>query len=440
MVSPINTHTEVQFSGGSNVKRLVLEEDRSEGLEPGDSETFVRLIPSEAMATVTAVVGGAAKWGSGIPETIDEQLLVSGSAVSLRYYPSGPVRILYAKFLRANPVIVYDPDTNSMTFDSDVVGLIRIQYRILFDRYKVTHWATACGSGLYRSATPAHTEATRYFVSGSDTESSTTPTHDSAMLVAEATGWERALLEVSGPPCPPDTSTITVSRRNRYSPPGLRLEEDAIIGSGIYPFHFSTDRESSGFSLYPQLVTIGDSTVALYAGAKIRVYGGTPSIVRGVNCAVSSQSVGSGNKPVLQSFSFSGSHSQNLDYVPRSGVSVQGPTEAVSIFGYTEIVSFRTAGDRVKEVEWETRNHFKVLEHSRVVNEDEVVVVDSANRTIPCYAFCQAEYSADYQLIDMLFTWDSRLNWYGPAMVYIESFDGRSGSIELQPPSRGGIP
>jgi len=248
-------------------------------------------------------------------------------------------------------------------------------------------------------------------------------------------------MEAAGPPCSQSDDSSSTIQFSDYDPVGIKLETDALVPPGLYPYYFNAETTPMGFTLQAQTVVIGNEIVSLYCGCRVRVYPKTSVTLYGVNCAVGMQIVDFGSKPVLQSLTFSGSQAVNLDYPPSGSVSLSSASaNALSLFNENVGVSFKGPGEWVNEVVWKTRNMFELVKNARHVRDDEVVVVTSlGNNTIPCYTFAQAQYTSEYYLYDVLFNWDERLGWYAPAMVLAVASDGRIGHLSIEPPAKRGV-
>lgn len=433
MANPLNASVVAQYGDGADSKRLTIETDDSPGLVPEPGVSFVRVFPSAANPTVTAVMGGVAKLATNVTLPVVEYVAFNGAAqASLRYAPTGTVSIETKKFFKASPTVVYDEVSNSLILDISAFGIVKISYKAAFDRYKVRHGDSPC-----RAAKVAYGD-------GPPPESATAY-YDPAFLVAEAVGWETASQEVSGPACDGNKDQSITYTFSKYESSGLALEVDDKFSVQLHPYYFTASSQPQGFSVRPQRlpVLVGgvEKELPVFAGCKVRVYPKTSVTFRGVNCAVSSSPVAEGVKGIRASYTFSGSQSVGLEYPPSGAVSVSSVlSSAVDLFGGEVDVSFRKGGDWVNEVKWLSSGSYELLEGSRRVREDEIVVVTSlGNNTIPCYTFCEAEYTAEYNLFDVLFNWNYDKEWYEKAVVIAFTEDGRMGYLELDPPSGGGV-
>lgn len=427
-MASLNTSSTVRYGIEGAGKRLVLENDTSPGLVKDPGVSFVRVFPAEAQAKVTAVMGGATKTATNVPITIVDYVSFNGTAsASLQYFPIGPVQIDDEKFFKAEPMVAYDADENSLVLDQSAFGIVKITYTAAYDRYRVTHGDSPC------LAAQTQTQ-------GGVPPTSTVVNYDPAFLVAEADGWETGSIEVAGPPCEGQDGYNSTAPYSDYNAVGLVLEEDTAYPAKIHPYYFSASKMPLGFTLTPQRVVVDGQTTLRYAGCKVRVYPRIPVNLIGVNCAVSQGSVGQGSLAVLQAHTFSGSQSINLDYPPSGVVSVSGLSAAIDMFNNPVTVQFAKPGDWVNEVVWQNANTFRLAQGARQVRPDEVVTVTTlGNNTIPCFTFCEVQYSADYLLFDVLFNFDEQIGWYAPAMVLAVAADGRRGSLDLRPPARGGV-
>jgi len=432
MANNLQNSTSIDFNV-SGSKRLVMETDSDASLVKAKGTSYVKVYPSSAGPAVTAVLGGCTRVASGVPDDITDYVSFSGSSSSsLRYYPSGGVAILDSRFFNAAPVVAYDEASNSLILDINAAhGIVKVQYRSYFDRYLVTHGDAPCAAASVQTAS-VETEITSKPV---------TPNYDPAFLVATAAGWETTSMEVAGPPCSQSDDSSSTIQFSDYDPVGIKLETDALVPPGLYPYYFNAETTPMGFTLQAQTVVIGNEIVSLYCGCRVRVYPKTSVTLYGVNCAVGMQIVDFGSKPVLQSLTFSGSQAVNLDYPPSGSVSLSSASaNALSLFNENVGVSFKGPGEWVNEVVWKTRNMFELVKNARHVRDDEVVVVTSlGNNTIPCYTFAQAQYTSEYYLYDVLFNWDERLGWYAPAMVLAVASDGRIGHLSIEPPAKRGV-
>lgn len=428
MASPTTASTTVGFSEDSKAKRLVLENDNSIGLLETLGATYVRVFPSSAHPKVTAVVGLCTKLATNLPlEVVDYVSFNGSSSSSLKYEPGSTVSISEAHFYKANPTVAYDVDTNSVVLSQEAHGLVKVSYTAYFDRYIVSHGDAPCKA------------ASTQTMGGVPPVRKDSPNYETAFLVAEAAYYEMASLEVTGPACFVDKAND--HQYDNYEAVGLRLETDVAIPPGIYPFYFNTNDTPLGFTLRPQVAVIGGIYYELYCGCRVRVYPAVPVTISGVNCSVSSTSVGRGSKPVRQAISFSGAQSANLEYPPEGKVQiVQVSANALSVFGGKVSVRFAGPGEWVNEVKWLTSTTFEMIQGRRVVRDDEVVVVTAlGTNTIPCYTFAEAGYTSDYYLFDVLFNWDAAIGWYGPAMVLAVDGQGRMGSLQINPPAKQGV-
>ncbi len=433
MARTLQTSASVDF-GANAGRRLVMETDSDPTLVKTKGTSYVRVYPSSANAVVTPVMGGATKAATGVPEDVTDYISFSGSSSGgLRYFPTGAVAISDKRFFKSTPAVAYDAASNSLVLDkSEAHGIVKVTYRTYFDRYLVTHGDSPC------AAANTQTQGEE----AGDTATPATPTYDPAFLVAEADGWETSSMEVAGPPCSQaENGYANTIQFSDYDPVGIKIETDAIVPPGLYPQYFNASTVPMGFTLQPQTITIGTQAVSLYCGCRVRVYPKVGVTLYGVNCAVGAQVVGSGNKPVLQSLTFSGSQSVNLDYPPSGAVAITtASTNALSLFNENISVAFVGPGGWVNEVEWKSRNTYEVSQGARKVRDDEIVVVTSAgSNTIPCYTFAQAQYTSEYYLYDVLFNWDETLKWYAPAMVLAVAADGRIGHLQIEPPARKGV-
>lgn len=424
----LNTSSTVTYGLDAGRKRLVLEEDDSAGLVKTGGVSFVRVFPSSAGARVTAVMGGAQKVGTGISIKITEYVSFSDSVTSgLRYYPVGAVAIQDKKFFRASPVVVYDAQANSLLLDVKAFGICKVSYTSTYDRYRVTHGDSPCRAALTQST-------------GGDAPTDGTVTYDPVFLVAEADEWDTGSITVSGPPCDGQEGFNSTSDTNRYEPIGLKVEEDEEYKIMQHPQYFNANRTPRGFTLTPQQVFVGGVVSLQYVGGRVRVYPKVAVTLVGVNCAVGSSIFGEGEKAVLQALTFSGSSSVGLDYPPFGSVSLSGKSRAVDLFNNEIDVEFRGPGDYVNEVEWTSANTYRITQGSRQVRKDEIVVVTAlGNNTVPCFTFCEVRYVAQYYLYDVLLNFDDRRGWYSPGMVLAYTSDNERGSLDLQPPARGGV-
>lgn len=423
-------------SGGE--KRLIIETDSSPGLVPGPGQTFIKVYPSSASPKVTAVMGGVARVATKITEPVSDYVSFGGaSSASLRYVPDGPVKIEDAKFFEGKPKVVYEAESNSLILSQNAFGICRVTYTASFDRFVVSHGDSPCAKARQQTRGALGGDGGDAPRPGEQTELY----YDPAFLVATATGWVTGSLEVGGPPCSQSNQGVAATAEfNKYEAVGIKIEEDVEFSSNLYPFYFKAGGGGPGFTLVPQVIYLGGQAVYLYAGCRIRVYPDQPVTLVGVNCAVGSSQVGKGSKPVIEALTFSGSQSQGLSYPPSGRVSVAGAANAVTSFGTTTSVSFKTGGEWVNEVEWVDATTYRVAQGSRLVKADEIVCTTSlGNNTIPCFTFAQVQYSADYALYDVLFNWDDAIQWYAPAMVLATDGNGVTGSIELQPPGKGGV-
>lgn len=434
----LRTSTSVGYADAAGgAKRLIIETDSSPSLVPGPGQSFVKVYPSAASPKVVAVMGGVARVAREVTEKVSDYVSFNGSSTaSLRYVPVGGVTIEEAKFFQGSPKVVYEAESNSLILSANAYGICRVSYTASFDRFVVSHGDSPCAKAR---------QQTRGSVGGSGGDAPTTSDtrdlyYDPAFLVATATGWETASSEISGPPCNQNNQgTSSTIEYNKYEPVGLRLEEDTEFNVGLYPFYFKASG-GLGFTLTPQVVYVGGQAVYLYAGCRVRVYPKASVTLLGVNCAVGSTPVGEGSKPILEALTFSGAQSVGLGYPPSGSVSLAGANEAIDLFGGRVSVSLRGPGDWVNEVEWLNPTTYRVAQGSRQVRQDEVVTASSlGNNTVPCYTFAQAQYAADYYLYDVLFSWDDAIQWYSPAMVLAFDGSGRIGSLELQPPGKGGV-
>ena len=428
----LQTSTTVGFNESSSGRRLVLETDSSVSLTKIKGTSYVRVFPSSAKAKLTAVMGVIGSLVKNMPEEVIDYVSFNGGVSASLKYPTTACVIEMSKFLKATPVVVYHEESNSLIIDQPAYGIVKVRYTAYFDRYIVTHGNSPCIEAYtQRVSTPLTPVVAK-----------AQPTYDPAFIVAEATDWEMASMEVSGPACEQNNSGyIEPIQFSDYEALGIKLEVDAGMPVSLYPYYFSADTVPLGFTLRPQNVEINGQSIKLYCGCRIRVYPRVPVTLSGVNCAVGSSIVGTGTKPLREAVTFNGSFSNNVQYPPSGAVTVQGTSvNAVSIFGDTVEVAFKKPGDWVNEVKWQDRNTYDTVQSSRSVRPEEIVVVTSSgNNTIPCYTFCEAQYSSDYYLYDVLLTWDFQLHWYAPAMVLATDGNGKIGYLPLDPPAKGGV-
>lgn len=426
----LDTSTSIGFKKSGN-KRLTIETDSDATLVRAKGRSFVRIFPSSAGAAVTAVKGGAVKLASDIPEEVIEYVSFSGSSSSsLRYFPTGAVTISELSFFKAKPVAAYNAESNDITLDIEAHGICKVAYTAYFDRYVVSHGDAPCLAATTQSqggATGATTEQANY---------------DPAFLVATAEGWGMASQEISGPPCDQGESGLNDTQPfSDYEAVGIRVEEDVGVPVGFHAFYLSTSTHPQGINLRPRYMTINGIEWAMTCGCRFRVYPRGNVTILGVNCSVSTTPRSSGSKPVLQSLTFSGTQSANLDYPPSSEVTItQTGLNAISTFGESVEVDFRGPGEWVNEVVWKDRNTFDLAQGARDVRIDEVVVVTSlGSNTLPCYTFAQVQYTSDYDVYEMVFNYNSDTGWYEPAMILVTDNAGRIGTLQLNPPAQGGI-
>jgi|OpeIllAssembly_1097287.scaffolds.fasta_scaffold00006_18 hypothetical protein len=429
-MADMKTSAEVGYRHGVAGKQLVLETDDSPSLVPEKGTSYVRVFPTVAAATVTAVMGTARKIGTNIPKKVNEYVSFNGTASSpLRYYPTGSVAVSDAKFFNAKPSVVFEAKSNSLVLDQEAFGIVKVTYTSYYDRYVVGHGDSPC-------------KAAQTIVVGGGEPDTSQPTYDPAYLVATADEWETAALEVSGPPCSQDNEGFSQTAQfNNYEPTGLKIEVDSAIPQGIYPFYFNANNTPLGFTLMPQTVVIGGQSITLYCGCRVRVYPRVPVTLMGVNCAVSTSVVGQGERSCSEAKTFSGSQSESLDYPPAGAVSIYNTSaNALSLFSEDISVMFRGPGEWVNEVVWTSRNTYRLAQGSRMVRPDEIVATTTlGNNTVPCYTFAHVGYTSEYYLFDVLFNFDPKTQWYMDAMVVATDTLGRVTSHAISPPGKGGV-
>jgi len=428
-MSGLQTSTTVSFNDGAG-RRLTLETDSDVSLPKIKGTSYTRVFPSFAAPSITAVMGTATRLASSIPlEVVDYVSFSNSDSSSLQYYPGTAVIIESARFFQASPVVVYDSGSNSLILDKACHGIVKVTYTTYYDRYKVEHGDAPC-------------KAASVETKGDGTTGNKQANYDPAFLVATASGWESASQEISGPPCNQgDEGLNRTVQFSDYDPVGIKLEVDAAMPAGLYPQYFTADNAPMGFTLQPQVVFLGGMPIELFCGCRIRVYPKAGVTLRGVNCAVGMQVVGQGTKPVLEALTFSNSQSTNLQYPPSSEVSLYSTSiNAISTFGDGISVQFIGPGGWCNEVVWKSRTTYEMVKGARKVNTDEVVVATAiGSNTIPCTTFCQAEYTSDYYLYDVLFNFDTKTGWYAPAMILAYDSSGKMGSLSIEPPPKGGV-
>lgn len=423
--------TEVSFdlSSGSG-KRLHIEADGDTSLPRQPNESYARVFPTQAGPKVTAVMGSVAKTATGVAVDIDDYVTFSGSAsAGLRYAPTSAPVISDERFLGDPPNVVYNEDRYSIELDREAFGIVKVSYQAQFDRYRVTHGDGPCAQA--RTQTQG----------GVEQSAAEELKHDPAFLVAEAEGWESASTKLEGPPCPGQDHSVVYSADDGYKQQGLVVEEDPKYPTGMYPRYFRATRHSDGFAL--ATATAGGQTGI--AACRVRVYPDVPMTVIPVNCAVSPTPTYRGTRTVNKTCLFNASWASSLPYPPDvtigPAISVSGENTLLTVFGDTRLASYRLPGDTINEVTWINSTTFGLV-GARTVRSDEIAVTTAAgNNTIPCYGYCSVEYQSTYRRYDVVFSWDAAIGWYAPAaLVFIESGgQRRRGTIELTPPSRGGV-
>lgn len=426
----LDTSASVSFDGSPNL-RLLLEEDSDSSLPKTKGRTYIRVYPSIAQPVVRAIKGTIAKLATNIPAEITDYVSFSGSAsASLKYSAADGAKISEPAFFQSTPAITYDEASNSIILDRVAHGICKVEYTTYYDRYIVSHGDAPCLAATTQSEGDTKVESTEQ------------ASYDPAFLVATAEGWEMASQQVSGPPCDQGESGLNDTQPySDYEAVGLRVEEDVGVPVGFHAFYLSTSTHPQGINLRPRYTEINGIEWAMTCGCRFRVYPRGNVTILGVNCSVSTTPRSSGSKPILQSLTFSGAQSVNLDYPPTSEVTLtQTGLNAISTFGESVEVAFRGPGDWVNEVVWKDKNTYDLAQGARDVRADEVVVVTSlGSNTIPCYTFAQAQYTSDYDVYEMVFNYNSDVGWYEPAMILVTDNVGRIGTLQLNPPSPGGV-
>jgi hypothetical protein len=418
-----------------------MEGDSDEVLQEIEGVSYIRVYPSYALPEVTAVLGSVVRIGSNLPEYVTEFLTFDNSdKAELRLPPVGAVSVELYSFFKTTTTAVYDPTDDSIVLGKLATGIVKVTYTAFFDRFKVTHGGNPCSSTLTANfSNEAYTLLSKA-VPGEDKEDPRLPSYDPAFLVGEGTGFQLTTMLVSGPTCEDDsaddlTSSVTMGD---YRAVGIKIETDAEVPPGLYPDYFSSNKFPRGFVLQAQPSTINGFTVTNYVGCRIRVYPKSAVTLESTSASVSASSTGSGTRACLQSLTFSGSQSTNLEYPPSSTLALSGGGSALTNYGNFADVTLRGPGEWVNEVEWIDSGRFR-HKGNRKVRPDEVVVTSSGRNTLPAYTFGQARYTSDYLLYDVLFDWDPETEWYLPCMVLATDSKGNIGHIQIEPPSRGGI-
>jgi len=433
MANTLTTSAEVGF-GKQAGRALVVEPDPTDSLEPEPGVSFIRVFPSSAGATVTAVMGSASRVATRVPEEVIEYVSFSGStSAGLQYPPETSVTVSDRHFFKPpgvteNPSVAYDADTVSIVLDKEAYGIVKVKYTAYYNRYRVRHGDSPCRAARAAADTsgdPTKAEQLNY---------------DPAYVVAAAEGWATTALEVSGPPCERGSGDLAATRSfSEYTLAGLRLEVDPLVPPGVYPYYFARRAaQPQGFLTHAAQYYYDNE--GLYAGCRIIVYSTRGLTLKGLNCVVGTERVREGVLPITQALSFSGSSSASLNHVPYGGLSLTPKATALDMYGNMVDVIFRGPGERVNEVLWMDSHTYELADGARLVRENEVVVVtDLGNNTIPCYTFAAAEYTAVYSVYEVLFGWSDTTNWYLPAAVLATDDEGRTGYLNLSPPARGGV-